>query len=80
MEVRRPTGLIQPEVDGEVTSYFEWVGAGSFEAAAVAGAMHQVSEAAKRIVLVEFGFDREHLFIRVEALGRCGSCWPELLD
>ena len=31
-EIRRPTGLIQPEIDGEVTSYFEWVGAGSFEA------------------------------------------------
>ena len=65
-EIRRPSGLIQPEIDGEVTSYFEWVGAGSFEPTAVAGAMHQVAEVASRIVLVEFGFDREHLFIRVD--------------
>jgi alpha-amylase/alpha-mannosidase (GH57 family) len=65
-EIRRPSGLIQPEIDGEVTSYFEWVGAGSFEPTAVAGAMHQVADVSSRIVLVEFGFDREHLFIRVD--------------
>ena len=65
-EIRRPTGLIQPEIDGEVTSYFEWVGAGSFEATRVAGAMHQVSESSSRILSVEFGFSLERLFIRVD--------------
>ncbi len=65
-EIRRPTGLIQPEIDGEVTNYFEWVGAGSFEATTVAGAMHQVSEISSRILAVEFGFSFEHLFIRVD--------------
>jgi len=64
--IRRPTGLIQPEIDGEVTSYFEWVGAGSFETSAVAGAMHQVSEPSARILVVEFGFDLQHLYIRVD--------------
>jgi alpha-amylase/alpha-mannosidase (GH57 family) len=66
VEIRRPTGLIQPEIDGEVTNYFEWVGAGSFEAGTVAGAMHQVSEHSSRILAVEFGFSLEHLFIRVD--------------
>ena len=66
VEIRRPTGLIQPEIDGEVTSYFEWVGAGSFEAARVAGAMHQVSEGSSRILSVEFGCSLERLFIRVD--------------
>jgi hypothetical protein len=66
VEIRRPTGLIQPEIDGEVTSYFEWVGAGSFEATRVAGAMHQVSESSSRILSVEFGFSLERLFIRVD--------------
>jgi hypothetical protein len=28
--------------------------------------MHQVADVSSRIVLVEFGFDREHLFIRVD--------------
>jgi alpha-amylase/alpha-mannosidase (GH57 family) len=66
VEIRRPTGLIQPEIDGEVSSYFEWVGAGSFETAVVAGAMHQVSETSSRIHAVEFGFGLEHLYIRVD--------------
>ena len=67
-EIRRPTSLIQPEIDGEVTSYFEWVGAGSFETTSVAGAMHQVSDTSTRILLVEFGFSIEHLFIRVDGI------------
>jgi alpha-amylase/alpha-mannosidase (GH57 family) len=66
VDISPPTSFIQPEVDGEVSSYFEWVGAGSFEATTVVGAMHQVSEITNRIVLVEFGFNLEHLFIRVE--------------
>jgi catechol 2,3-dioxygenase-like lactoylglutathione lyase family enzyme len=66
VEIRRPTGLIHPEVDGEISSYFEWVGAGSFETTGVAGAMHQVSEISHRILVVEFGFSLEHLFIRVD--------------
>jgi alpha-amylase/alpha-mannosidase (GH57 family) len=64
--ITRPTGLIEPVIDGEVSSYFEWVGAGSFETDAVAGAMHQVAETSNRISLVEFGFDLEHLYIRVD--------------
>jgi alpha-amylase/alpha-mannosidase (GH57 family) len=66
VEIQRPTGLIEPEIDGEVTSYFEWVGAGSCATADAAGAMHQGSEAASRLTRVEFGFDLEHLFIRVD--------------
>jgi hypothetical protein len=66
MEIGRPSGLIHPQIDGEVTSYFEWVGAGSFETAATAGAMHQVSEWSGRIALVEFGFDERHLYLRVD--------------
>jgi hypothetical protein len=65
--IRPPTGLIHPEIDGEITDYFEWVGAGSVEAAAVAGAMHQVAETAGRIASVAFGFDQDHLFIRVDS-------------
>ena len=75
VEIRRPTGLIQPLIDGEVTSYFEWVGAGSYEVSKVAGAMHQVSESPGRILAVEFGFDLDRLFIRVDG----GRAMRELL-
>src|SRR5690606_37750812 len=67
VEIHHPTGLIAPALDGEVTSYFEWIGAGCVEAAAAAaGAMHQVAESAPRVTLVEFGFDLERLYLRVD--------------
>jgi alpha-amylase/alpha-mannosidase (GH57 family) len=65
--ILRPTGFVHPVIDGEITNYFEWVGAGSVEQAAVAGAMHQVAGEAPAIAAVEFGFDLEALYVRVEA-------------
>jgi alpha-amylase/alpha-mannosidase (GH57 family) len=64
--IHRPTGFIQPVIDGEVTDYFEWVGAGCVESGTTAGAMHQVSDQRAGIGLVEFGFDLEHLYLRVD--------------
>ena len=55
-------------IDGELTSYFEWIGAGCVEVPAAAGAMHQVSEHAGGIAVVEFGFDLDNLFLRVDGV------------
>jgi alpha-amylase/alpha-mannosidase (GH57 family) len=66
-EVNRPSGFIQPVIDGEVTSYFEWIGSGCVEALAAAGAMQQVSERDPGLTLIEFGFDLEYLYVRVDA-------------
>jgi alpha-amylase/alpha-mannosidase (GH57 family) len=65
--IHPPTGFIAPSLDGEVTSYFEWIGAGCVEAGAAAGAMHQVAPRAATLTLVEFGFDLDNLFVRVDA-------------
>jgi alpha-amylase/alpha-mannosidase (GH57 family) len=61
-----PSGLIQPTVDGEATSYFEWLGAGGLEASETAGAMHQVTDRTPIVKAVEFGTDLRHLFIRID--------------
>jgi hypothetical protein len=61
-----PTGFIHPVVDGEATSYFEWVGAGCVDAAGAAGAMHQAGGGTPLISAIEFGFDLEHLYVRVD--------------
>ena len=37
VRIEPPTGFIHPVIDGEVTSYFEWVGAGCVDAADTAG-------------------------------------------
>jgi hypothetical protein len=62
-----PTGLITPTLDGEETSYFEWLGAGRFEAREAGGTMHRV-EAQEGVVRgVAFGFDEDRLYVRVDA-------------
>ena len=67
VDILPPTGFIQPVLDGEVTSYFEWIGAGCVEAPAASGAMHQVVKQPVGLTRIEFGFDLTHLFLRMEA-------------
>jgi alpha-amylase/alpha-mannosidase (GH57 family) len=64
--VHPPTGLIQPTLDGEVTSYFEWVGAGELELEAVAGSMHRVSRVRHAVTAVRFGLDDSRLLVRLD--------------
>jgi hypothetical protein len=71
--VHPPTGFIRPAIDGEITSYFEWIGAGCVEAAAAGGAMHQVSDRPAGITLIEFGFDLSTLYLRVDGTRPMGE-------
>jgi len=65
--ILRPTGFIRPTIDGEITSYFEWIGAGNVEGTTDAGStMHQVATRAEGITVVSFGFDSANLYLRVE--------------
>jgi len=61
-----PTSLLSPRLDGEETSYFEWLGAGTYEVREVAGTMHQAERRPAVLRLVHFGFDHERLFVRVD--------------
>jgi alpha-amylase/alpha-mannosidase (GH57 family) len=58
-----PSGAIQPVMDGEVTSYFEWIGAGSYRVDERSGSMH-----GKKVVVKEvyYGSDGNHLFLRLD--------------
>jgi hypothetical protein len=62
-----PTALLRPQVDGEVTSYFEWLGAGSLDIRDTAGAMHQIERSAPLLNGIRFGFDRHRLLVRLDA-------------
>src|SRR6185436_12465684 len=65
--VHPPAGLLHPTLDGEVTSYFEWVAAGELELSASAGSMHQVAPMRRPLVTaIRFGFDTDHFFVRVD--------------
>jgi alpha-amylase/alpha-mannosidase (GH57 family) len=58
-----PTGPISPTIDGEVTSYFEWLGAGLYQVDERSGSMH-----GKKVLVNEvlFGSDGTNLFVRVD--------------
>ena len=63
---RDPIALLAPTLDGEETSYFEWLGAGSFEVRDIAGAMHQIGRPAPLLTVIRFGFSRDRLFVRLD--------------
>jgi len=58
-----PLTPIRAIVDGEVTSYFEWLGAGSYSVDARSGAMH-----GQRFLVHDllYGSDGEYLFLRLD--------------
>jgi alpha-amylase/alpha-mannosidase (GH57 family) len=60
-----PSAYLQVIVDGRETSYFEWLGAGYFASDRQTSAMH-----GRVFVIGDFmyGFDDEHLFIRLDLL------------
>jgi hypothetical protein len=58
-----PSGPISPSIDGEVTSYFEWIGAGTYRVDERSGSMH-----GKKVVIqeVHFGSDGGNFFVRAD--------------
>jgi alpha-amylase/alpha-mannosidase (GH57 family) len=58
-----PTGVIHPVIDGEVTSYFEWLGAGLYRVDDRSGSMH-----GKKFLVqeVQYGADSANLYLRVD--------------
>ena len=58
-----PSGPITPVIDGEVTSYFEWIGAGVYRVDERSGSMH-----GKKFVIRElfFGSDGESFYVRAD--------------
>jgi alpha-amylase/alpha-mannosidase (GH57 family) len=62
-EIRKPTALVTPQIDGQITSYYEWAGAGVYEAVRSLGAMYR-SE--RYIDAVHFGCDLTTFYLRVD--------------
>lgn len=58
-----PVHAIHPVIDGEVTSYFEWMGAGRYQPDNRSGAMHSDEP---KIREVYYGADSENLYLRLD--------------
>jgi alpha-amylase/alpha-mannosidase (GH57 family) len=59
-----PTHPIHPVIDGQVTSYFEWAGAGRYRPDNRSGAMHSAEPKLRDIY---YGADGENLYLRLDA-------------
>lgn len=70
-----PAGPIRALIDGEVTSYFEWLGAGTYRIDARSGAMH-----GKRYLIREicYGSDGLNLYLRVDFEASAEETWSGL--
>jgi alpha-amylase/alpha-mannosidase (GH57 family) len=69
-----PTGLIQPRIDGVVTSYFEWLGAGLYLPDPRSASMHG---AARVWEALYYGFSPEALFLRLDLIEAFAKDHPE---
>jgi len=58
-----PLGLISPVIDGKLTHYYEWLGAGEYDCLLAEGAIHPGQGVVKKIW---FGFNLTHLYLRVD--------------
>ena len=61
-----PLSLLSPTIDGEDTSYFEWLGAGAYDVHRSAGAMHQTDAPPAVLTRMRFGFGDSDLFVRFD--------------
>ena len=60
-----PTGFIVPSIEGEVSSYFEWLGAGLYCPDQRQGAMHGQQFLARQLL---YGSDGTQLYLRLDLL------------
>lgn len=63
--VSQPTNYIQPRIDGNLTHYFDWFGAGKIEMAFGGGAMNVAEKIVRRM---HYGFDKQHFYLRVDTV------------
>jgi alpha-amylase/alpha-mannosidase (GH57 family) len=66
-----PLSLLSPTIDGEDTSYFEWLGAGVYDVHRTAGAMHQTDVPPVALTRMRFGFGASDLFVRFDGAEPC---------
>ncbi len=58
-----PDTLITPEIDGRVSHFYEWSGAGMYNCEIAGGAMHRGD---RLISSIHFGFDHQWIYIRLD--------------
>lgn len=63
--VREPAGFINPEINGKVSDYFEWLAAGLFDLTRQGSAMHSSDRLLQGFY---WGYNRDRLFFRIDGI------------
>jgi alpha-amylase/alpha-mannosidase (GH57 family) len=58
------TAFVSPTLDGEVTSYYEWLAAAYYDVSQYGGTMHR---AASILSHIYYGFDLDNMFVRLDS-------------
>jgi alpha-amylase/alpha-mannosidase (GH57 family) len=68
-----PSGLIQPEIDGLVSSHLEWSGAGHYRIDHRSGAMHSRRSLIQELL---YGSDGQNIYLRVDLTEPASASGP----
>jgi alpha-amylase/alpha-mannosidase (GH57 family) len=68
-----PVGLLHPILDGQSSSYFEWLAAGFVKTDVPSGAMTGGERREPAVRQLLFGFDLEHLYLRIDLGAAAGQ-------
>lgn len=63
--VRNPAGLIEPEINGRIGDYFEWLAAGLFDLTRQGSAMHSSDRMLQGLY---WGYNNECIFFRIDGI------------
>jgi alpha-amylase/alpha-mannosidase (GH57 family) len=61
--VTEPEGTVTPVIDGKLTHYYEWLGAGKFDCVKAGGTMHRTE---RIISLISYVSDDDYVYLRVD--------------
>jgi alpha-amylase/alpha-mannosidase (GH57 family) len=63
--IREPAALIDPEINGRVSDYFEWLAAGLYDLTRQGSAMHSSD---RMLQSLYYGYNRNSFFIRIDGV------------
>jgi alpha-amylase/alpha-mannosidase (GH57 family) len=65
--ITEPEGTVTPTIDGKLTHYYEWLGAGRFDCLKAGGTMHRADRIISNIFYVS---DNDYIYLRVDFVQR----------
>jgi len=63
--IREPAGFIDPEINGKISDYFEWLAAGLFDLTRQGSAMHSSD---RMLQSFYYGYNKHNLFFRIDGV------------